>query len=155
MRAIVIPRRRVRFGFASSARTNCAAAAACHRRGCRGWERLTGVRRSLCRRGQLSTRNSFQELYTSKESCANSNAMYDIRSVVQADKFLPVDVYLLHCLPRPDAFEEGLPLVQKAVDTERRPLSWVARPQETACPPLPSLCELNLGRTAARHGAPR
>jgi NADH-quinone oxidoreductase subunit B len=76
-------------------------------------------------------------------SCANSGGMYDIYSVVQGvDKFLPVDVYVPGCPPSPDAFIEGLTLLQKAVGAERRLLSWVVGPQGVSRPPMPSMRDL-------------
>jgi NADH-quinone oxidoreductase subunit B len=76
-------------------------------------------------------------------SCANSGGMYDIYSVVQGvDKFLPVDVYIPGCPPRPEAFMEGLLMLREQVGRERRPLSWVAGPQNIVQPDKPCMRDL-------------
>ncbi len=76
-------------------------------------------------------------------SCANSGGMFDVYSVVQGvDKFLPVDVYVQGCPPRPDTLIEGLLLLQKLVGQEKRPLSWTVGPQGVVRPPVPSFRDL-------------
>lgn len=83
-------------------------------------------------------------------SCANSGGMYDIYSVVQGvDKFLPVDVYVPGCPPRPDAFMEGLTLLAASVGKERRPLTWTIGDQGVV---KPEKIDVKIRREEKRKG---
>jgi len=76
-------------------------------------------------------------------ACASSGGMYDIYSVVQGvDKFMPVDVYVPGCPPRPDAFLEGIVMLREMVGNEKRPLSWTIGPQGIIKPEMPSMRDL-------------
>jgi NADH-quinone oxidoreductase subunit B len=86
-------------------------------------------------------------------ACASTGGVFDTYAVVQGiDQFLPVDVYVPGCPPRPETLIEGIMAIQRIIDRDglppegqpRQPLNIVIEPTHTVRPqPQP----LTVGKT--------
>ena len=55
-------------------------------------------------------------------ACASTGGVFDTYAVVQGiDQFLPVDVYIPGCPPRPEMLIEGIMAIQRHIDQEGLP----------------------------------
>lgn len=68
-------------------------------------------------------------------ACASTGGVFDAYATIQGiDQFMPVDVYVPGCPPRPETLLEGVMAIQRIIDREglpgpnRRPLKIVVEP---------------------------
>jgi NADH-quinone oxidoreductase subunit B len=88
-------------------------------------------------------------------ACASTGGVFDTYAVVQGiDQFIPVDVYVPGCPPRPETLIEGVMAIQKIVERDgmppkgglRRPLQVAIEPSH-AVRPQPVPVNVTIGQT--------
>jgi NADH-quinone oxidoreductase subunit B len=80
-------------------------------------------------------------------ACASTGGVFDAYATIQGiDQFMPVDVYIPGCPPRPETLLEGIMAIQRIVDEDglppaggkRRPLQIAVEPSyKPAAQPIP------------------
>jgi NADH-quinone oxidoreductase subunit B len=69
-------------------------------------------------------------------ACASTGGVFDAYATIQGiDQFMPVDVYVPGCPPRPETLIEGIMALQRIIDEEGLPPSGHRRPLQLAIEP--------------------
>ena len=85
-------------------------------------------------------------------ACASTGGVFDAYATIQGvDQFMPVDVYVPGCPPRPETLIEGIMAIQRIIDEDglpkgpRRPLQLAVEPSYK---PVPQPVPLTVGGSA-------
>jgi NADH-quinone oxidoreductase subunit B len=69
-------------------------------------------------------------------ACASTGCVFDAYATIQGiDQFMPVDVYVPGCPPRPETLLEGIMAIQRIIDSEGLPPAGQRRPLQIAVEP--------------------
>ena len=69
-------------------------------------------------------------------ACASTGGVFDTYAVVQGvDQFIPVDVYVPGCPPRPETLMEGIMAIQQHIDENGQPSGGLRAPLNMAIEP--------------------
>ena len=69
-------------------------------------------------------------------ACASTGGVFDCYATIQGiDQFMPVDVYVPGCPPRPETLIEGIMAIQRIIDEDGLPPAGRRRPLQVAVEP--------------------